>query len=586
MAQFWFAGGYYVDLDEFGQFRIAGPGNHLFCGLTLPKPFYVSHVRARHNVLKVRISFDTKSIFLHMPVMGDIRSVRSVTEVIGKPRPTFKEIQELYPQSFSPNDTSFVNSTVPYLKFARKYGNVSYGFSIKLPKGATLEAKEQEYEISSNQLLSFSIECSFTFPLHKLPVTRIVANSLISSYLPRLPGELQQLVQRSEDEIEHLIMYSKTSSFEYGTVFPRDWTESAELGKGDLTQRTIDEMYGQALSFVSHNGEGWHENVIGELAYQFELSGKEIIDRGMVDIEPRYLLGLGTFSSRFLAKHDNLNRLKSVAHYVLDQARENDHIVFKQRPVGNWRDSPGAFQFAPNPIAPFDVNAVFYPRALSYIYDHRYLLSISDDEIIPVLEKWKNKKDEYRFERNGMTGYGLCLYGDSKILQVHHSDEAYLYLLGNPSKEYCVSFAKRLLDSKYFYTASGPLIVSSGQGFNQAQYHGEVIWPKQSALCVAGLRRQIEFARQQNWEIEIQEIMRDALICVARSSLKAFVTLKGVPELYIDIDGKAVTYDSQHVREGQVSYIQLWSAVGFRRMLRELIYVSNLYDIPVRYYEE
>lgn len=586
MSNFWLAGGYYIDLDEYGQLRIAGPGNHLFCGLTLPKPFYISHVYARQDKLRVRVTFEDRKILLHQPVMGDIRSVRAVTEIPDKSRPTFREMLTIFPQTFAPTEITLTEKPQHAIQFMRRYGNFMYGFKIVLPKGVTSTPVDGEYELKSQHLLYMTIECFFNFPLHRLPVTRIVSNSLLTNYLPKLPRELQNLVQRSEDEIEHLVMYSKTSSYEYGTIFPRDWAESAELGRGDLTQRTVDEMYGQALAFVSREGEGWHENVIGELAYQYETSGKEVVDRGMIDIEPRYMMGLSTLSPRFLSKHENLVALQSVARYIVQQANMYEHISFKQRPVGNWRDSLGAYKFVPNPVIPFDVNAVFYPAALSNIYTHRSLLHIPDEEIVPLLPKWFDRKSDYAFVReDGLTAFALCLYGEPLTkLQVDHTDEAYLMLYGSPKKEETISLAKRLLDPSIFYTLSGPLLVGKNEGYTQQQYHGEVIWPKQSALLVAGLRTQIELARQEKWSMEEQKILRDALLANARSSMKAFVELKSVPELYMDQNGTAVAYDSQPVREGQVSYSQLWSAVGFRRMLRDLIYISNLYDIPVEYY--
>jgi hypothetical protein len=68
--------------------------------------------------------------------------------------------------------------------------------------------------------------------------------------------------------------------------------------------------------------------------------------------------------------------------------------------------------------------------------------------------------------------------------------------------------------------------------------------------------------------------------------LRAFIELDGIPELYIDVAGHARAYDSQRVRDGQVSYIQLWSAVGFRRMLRDLLFVSLEEEIPLRFLSE
>jgi hypothetical protein len=585
MSKFWFAGGYYIDLDEYGQLRIAGPGNHLFCGLTLPKPFGISKMKQTNNKLRLHLSFQEQEIVVHQPVMGDIRSVRTVTEVPNVARPTFAEMQKTYPGQFMPTETVIKHTGNLKLVFTRKFSGYRYGFEMDFPKQATVSQESGVYRITSPGAVNLILTCFFDFPSDKLKIRRLVSNGLIQNSLSLLPEALQNLVERTEEEIEHLISYSKTSSYEYGTVFPRDWMESAELGVGDLSPSTIEEMYGQALKNVSPEGEGWHEDVIGEAAERFSVEGLDIIDRRMIDIEPRYLLGLGKLSQKFLHKPANIDKLRLIAKYVVTQARNSNLITFKDPIVGNWRDSPSAFNGAQGPIAPFDVNAVFYPAALEKIVQFQDMLHIEDPDILQLMEKWQKVHHLYAFtDPLGQNGYALCLYGNSPTpLRVHHTDEAYFFLYGWPSRAECVSFATRLINPEYFHTDSGPIIVGKNQGYSSRQYHGEVIWPKQTALVVAGLRRQLDRAFYEEWPIEDIHRIRVALSETAKKSIRAFVELDSVPELYIDVDGKAVRYDSQTVRDGQVSYIQLWSAVGFRRILRDLIYISLKYDQPLEF---
>lgn len=223
----------------------------------------------------------------------------------------------MYPHIFMPTEISFVEKMPKMIVFKRKYGNMSYSCKLKISKEVEVTGAELGYILSSHNIISIVIECDFTFPMAKLPITRVISRSLINEYYPLMPSELQKLVKRSEDEIEHLITYAKTSSYEYGTVFPRDWMESAELGKGDLTTSKIDAMYSQALAYVSNNGEGWHEDVIGELAYKYKLEGKPVVDRGMVDIEPRYMLALESGSKKFISKYQNLQTLVKVAKFII-----------------------------------------------------------------------------------------------------------------------------------------------------------------------------------------------------------------------------------------------------------------------------
>lgn len=587
MARFWIAGSYYIDTDEYGQLRIAGPGNHLFAGFTLPHPFFVSKTYTRKDLLRLTLTFEKKQVMIHYPVMGDIRSVRQVTELPNQQRPRFEEMHQMYPQLFMPTEISYVEKVPKMIVFTRKYGNMSYSCKLKIPKEVEVTSAEQGYKLSSSKLLSIVIECDFSFPMTKLPITRVISRSLINEYYPLMPTELQRLVKRSEDEIEHLITYAKTSSYEYGTVFPRDWMESAELGKGDLTATTIDAMYSQALAYVSDNGEGWHEDVIGELAYKYTLEGKPVVDRGMVDIEPRYMLALESGSKKFISKHQNLQTLAKVAKFIISQVEAQKYIYFKNRPVGNWRDSPGAYREVGPMVAAFDVNAVFYPQALELIRKYASLLHV-EENIMDLEKVWRERYRDFVFEEKaGRLAMALCLYGeDHQPLRVAHLDEGYFFFYRNGEVDQTVAFAERLLDYECLRTDSGPLLVAKNTGYAPTQYHGEVIWPKQSAIAVGGLRRHYLRAKKEGWPAEAKDKIVEAFLVTCRASLRAFIELDGIPELYIDVAGHARAYESQRVRDGQVSYIQLWSAVGFRRMLRDLLFVSLEEEIPLRFLSE
>ena len=109
------------------------------------------------------------------------------------------------------------------------------------------------------------------------------------------------------------------------------------------------------------------------------------------------------------------------------------------------------------------------------------------------------------------------------------------------------------------------------------------MWPKQTALIVAGLRKQLDRAFEEEWPFAERNIIRIALVETAKASLRAFNELDGVPELYINADKHASRYDTQTIRDGQVNYIQLWSAVGFRRILTDYIYAMLKYDLPMEF---
>jgi len=100
----------------------------------------------------------------------------------------------------------------------------------------------------------------------------------------------------------------------------------------------------------------------------------------MIDIEPHYLMGLDYLLQDFLLRGDNRRKIHLIAKYILKQAGTKNYIIFKKLPKelaekyegkyynsGNWRDSGDAYKQIDEIIAPFDVNAVFYPKALEAI---------------------------------------------------------------------------------------------------------------------------------------------------------------------------------------------------------------------------
>jgi hypothetical protein len=53
------------------------------------------------------------------------------------------------------------------------------------------------------------------------------------------------------------------------------------------------------------------------------------------------------------------------------------------------------------------------------------------------------------------------------------------------------------------------------------------------------------------------------------SMLRAFMTLGAIPELHWDDQGTAKFFNDQIGAISRTSKVQLWSAVGFRRIVRE-----------------
>ena len=611
----WIAGGYYVDFDSFKQFRIIGPNNHLFCGLVdVPRhKIDIKSVKNKNNILTVKGYFNSESLNLYYPAMDDIRTMR---KLVGH-NDTFLSVREkdfscLVPQIIR----KIKRDNRISLKFKRVYGKNFYetvfqfesGIEIKKIKkpfagfklGFThiLSQKGNKKSKSRNEKIPFIITCrtnDINFKEIK-KISSIKENSFDFKLFKEKDNFVKYILKRTEIEIKHLLEWGKTSGDRFGTIFPRDWMEAADLGVNDLTSEVRGYMYQASLKNVNQKGEGWHEDVVGEYKYEFEVSGKDIIDRKMIDIEPHYLMSLDYLPQNFWFKKDVRNKLNRVAKYVLKKSRKNDFIIFKKQSFlkrtkdkeyflkGNWRDSGEAFKKIHPIIAPFDVNAVFYPKALANIKKYQKHLNLSKNDVKDIddlIKKWKNKKKDYLFKNpDGRMAYALALYDikknkDKKVsykkMKVNHLDESYLYAYCESNQKEIKSFCERLLDPKYFYTKSGPLLIAKNNKYfyTQEEYHGLVIWMKQTAFVVLGLSKHLKLAIIENWPLELQRLIKKTILTITEDTLKAASKLNAVPEVYIDVDGAPKFFSDQASARNRASEVQLWSAVGIRRIIRK-----------------
>lgn len=621
----WIAGSYYVDRSLHGELRVVGPHNHLHYGAVgfTPEHFIVKDVQEVGGALQVTGSMKLTNDFLPDPAMGHIRWVRQYIEPDslygskqGKAAPTFAQVFTQKPKALAPMVTSFMAARdAVIVTYQRQYGKHWYGATLSLPYDVLLKRNNQThgYDLldDTGDWIDFTLVAD-TDNRIRPAVPHVVKPLVTHSETDFVRG----LVQRTGVEITHLVNNNKTAGFGYGTVFPRDWMESADLGEFDLTPAARRYMYHKALEHVEPGGQGWHEDSVGEYAVRQQDELKSVtnelrelatlneqigtyltphakklaernITRTMIDIEPRYILGLQRLQWRLLEDNDR-ERLRGAARYVLDQAEQHSLLTFKPLPVwkqrflggefghdGNWRDSIMAFRRVGPVVAPYDVNVVLYPEALRLIVSHADELQVEADRARRLERKWQQTADWFAFtSRKGLPAAALALYGVEKTgdqihfhqLQVDHLDEAYALFYGRPAVATVESFARRLLDPKYFYTKSGPLLVGAREAvYDTTHYHGKVIWTKQTAFVVAGLQRQL---RRKDLGNTVRQLAHQALVATAEASLNAFRQLGSVPELHYDHRGRPARYNEQMQAEGPSNLVQLWSAVGARRIIR------------------
>ena len=620
----WLYSNYYVDIDELGQLRIVGPGNHLYyasadiTGVRVK----VCKTELRLRELRLRIDLQLENAFLPDPAMGHIRQVREEIQIFGEPTRSFAQVNAASPGLLAPTNISAETNDGSFtVRYTRAYGDHFYGVVMTFEPGLTLHRDDlrRGFKVEgSGQVIRITID-TVTDELPENYDGQIFTDAALRAG-EAIKGENRRLWLRTTAEIEHLVQGRKTSGFDYGTVFPRDWMETADLLSDELTDETYRFMYSQSLRHVNERGAGWHEDLIGEFSYERQQEIERIssgfdmfvdpghpaspqfrklleqldelfVTRMMIDIEPHYLLGLKRMPFNKFSEGDQI-RLRHVAHYILKRAAREPVISFNKLALpfkrhrgdeyyhaGNWRDSLLAYQRVGPMIAPYDVNVVFYPEALKVIASHADELKVDAEEAMKLAEQWSHQADNYRFtDRSGRSVMGLALYApastiaikDFKLLRVGHTDEAYGHYYGTPERRDVISFAERIVMPEYFFTESGPNIVSAGMGYDHSQYHGEVIWTKQTAFVIKGLQKQATRAQKEGWTNDEQKKIALAVVKVANASTNAFMQMGAIPELHYDDCGKPRLYSDQAHPEGQMNTVQLWSAAGARVILRSI----------------
>lgn len=585
----WIEGGYYVDFDELGQLRVIGPNNHLYCGLVdIPRHSIALKkvVSTEDDSLHIQGAFKTKNLRLYLPLMGDMRSIR---KKIGQD-PQFLSMRKHYPDLFLPQEFKIQRTKVGnVLTFRRNYDQHLYQTVWIFPSNVQIRPIETPLKgveiISSNSSIPFSLIAD-TDDIQKLQISDTFITHP-TDFNWSVFGRLAPLVKRelslTQKEIEHMLTWKKTSGDRFGTVFPRDWMESADIGLHDLTAEARMLMYSEALAHVNPKGEAWHEDVVGELRSVFQHAGKDLYDRKMVDLEPHLIMGLEKLPDDFLLDKLTLQNIQRVAALVIQKARQRKPITFKKKTAnqyylsGNWRDSGWAYKQLSPVVAPFDVNAVFYPKALQVLHNKEHLLNLKAKDLHSILDDWMEVKEQYRFTNpDGRSAFGLALldttakWSDKKkrrLLDVNHLDESYYFTYLDGTAQEVGSFVDRLLDPNYFYTPSGPVLVAKNNtyGYTSEEYHGEVIWTKQVAYTLLGLSKHLKTAVIQEWPLPLKRKIKQAIIKTSENMIRVYDRLGYIPEVHLDMNGKPALPNDP---EG-VSRVQLWSAVGARRIFRK-----------------
>ncbi|MDP2789866.1 MAG: hypothetical protein Q8O51_01945 [bacterium] len=603
----WIEGGWYVDFDQLDQFRIIGPNNHLYCA-------FIDAPRHRLAIDKVESTPDQKLVVtgrflkntfnLYYPVMGDMRTMRRL--VMDEKTGELQTFLELRKRESSQSVPAWIHRSQgtdgKALVFRRSYGEHWYGTTFHFPSWVNVTAINRPFggfklEAKGKRAIPFTITADTNDATELTYRCSVVPAEAIEWKVFGIDAKtIKKFWCRSKIEVDHLITWGKTSGDRFGTVFPRDWLESILLGAGDIPSEIVDAMIIRSLANVDSRGRMWHEDVVGEYKYRHQLSGKDLFDRKMIDIEPLVILALRYASPNLWANHEVVAKLRKVATYIVTRAESKLFIAFKRKPkakqtpaepyyvVGDWRDSTWAYKKIHPHLAPFDVSAALYPEALKEIQLLTSKLGLKTKDLPALVHRWGKKASYFAFTNpDKLPAYALAIYNfiqnahisGKKLhlqqLKVNHLDECYRYALGTGTESELTSFCKRLNDPHYFWTGSGPMLIAAnnGRGYATQEYHGLVIWTKQVAFTVMGLVRHLERAKANHWSASTQVLLRKTALDICQTMVRAFAKLGAIPELHYDDHGTPRLFTDQQAVGERMSKVQLWSGVGARRIFRE-----------------
>ena len=105
--------------------------------------------------------------------------------------------------------------------------------------------------------------------------------------------------------------------------------------------------------------------------------------------------------------------------------------------------------------------------------------------------------------------------------------------------------------------------------YNSGEYHGTVIWIKQTAFVVLGLSKHLKIAIIEGWSLDLQKLIKKTILRITEDTLNAIEEMKAIPEVYADVKGKPVSFSELSGSKNEGSEVQLWSAVGIRRIIRK-----------------
>jgi glycogen debranching enzyme len=272
------------------------------------------------------------------------------------------------------------------------------------------------------------------------------------------------------------------------------------LARGVLAYLSQNQAYETSQFQDAAPGKIMHETRKGEMTALGELPFRKYY--GGVDTTPLFVMLAGAYATRTadLAFIDSLwPSLLAAMGWIEDQSAASgflDYARGAESGLANqgWKDSGDSIFHADGrtpegPIALVEVQG--------YVYGA--LRAMAD------LARWRNELEaaahwlaraqalrtaiEERFWMADVGFYGLALDGRGELCRVRASNAGHLLYVGLPAPERAAAVAEHLLSSS-FNSGWGIRTLAVGEArFNPMSYHNGSVWPHDTAICTAGLRR-------------------------------------------------------------------------------------------------
>lgn len=498
----WITPNFHIGVEATGELWITGPKRKCYFARSLTdEDLHIKGVNQIAHQLQIEATFTKATIFIPDPCLSELETVASAIAISYSPD---SRIQIAYSSARSPALQVLI--TLPkQAKITRS--SIKQGFDVTCQNsdlGTTITAPLQIDAVGPRFTKNDILFVKQKFPtkyngLYQQSLA--MTNYLLSGIPPNDPQAIRQWLEGLAILEELLTPKAKLWIFSEALLALSNILNysNREIDKSPATHPYIHCKQSDESSF--HNIEKLQQRILllGKVA------DTTFARSGILDLVPRLIIASG-FVNHHQLSGEQVRLLRVLANSFLDSAQSQKIISFANAPrlfrsLGpsypspTWRDSGDGFANAKGVIAPYEVNAVWYPSALRALGAHPEVFAVDPKKVAALLLRWQKLPDKFQYEDAEKSQcFSLALIGkNSDQLKINTLDEGYGLLFGKIDQDDAFHFAQRLSNPKYFYSSAGPILTSANdERFTQEQKYGKLIWTKQVAIALKGIQKHLE----------------------------------------------------------------------------------------------